>query len=216
MQRLLFPDSPALALSNPISAELSEMRVSLWPGLLQGCRENLHRQQSRVRLFEVGKRFELGGAILQEIETLAGVATGARLQEQWGSARAAVDFFDVKADLESLLGLARDAASVRFEAADMSCLRPGRSARIIVDGMAVGWLGELHPQAQRALSLTTATLLFELDINSAFASNILQVKAISRFPSVRRDIAVIIDESVPLAVLLENVNVSAVGLLSEL
>lgn len=216
VQRLLFPDSPALALSNPISAELSEMRVSLWPGLLQGCRENLHRQQSRVRLFEVGKRFELGGAILQEIETLAGVATGARLQEQWGSARAAVDFFDVKADLESLLGLARDAASVRFEAADMSCLRPGRSARIIVDGMAVGWLGELHPQAQRALSLTTATLLFELDINSAFASNILQVKAISRFPSVRRDIAVIIDESVPLAVLLENVNVSAVGLLSEL
>ncbi len=216
VQQALFPDAPALTLSNPISTELSEMRVSLWPGLLQACRENLRRQQTRVRLFEIGKKFELRGSALHEIETLAGVVTGARLQEQWGAARAAVDFYDVKADLESLLGLARDAKALRFEAAELRCLHPGRSARIFVDGAPVGWLGELHPQMQRSLNYATAPLLFELEIESAFASKLLQFKAISKFPSVRRDLAVVVDESLPLAVLLENVNVSAAGLLSEL
>jgi phenylalanyl-tRNA synthetase beta chain len=216
VQRPLFPDAAALALTNPISADLSEMRVSLWPGLLLACRENLRRQQSRVRLFEIGKKFELRAAALQEIETLAGVVTGARQQEQWGNPKTAVDFFDVKADLESLLGLAHEAAAVRFEAAELACLRPGRSARILVDGVAVGWLGELHPQAQRALNLSVAPLLFEIEIELGFISKILKYKSISKFPSVRRDIAVVVDESVPLAVLLENVNVGAAGLLSEL
>ncbi|HMD72464.1 MAG TPA: phenylalanine--tRNA ligase subunit beta [Steroidobacteraceae bacterium] len=216
VQQALFPDTAALRLANPISAELSEMRVSLWPGLLQACRENLRRQQTRVRLFEIGRKYELRGSELHEIETLAGVVTGARLQEQWGTARAAVDFYDVKADLESLLGLARDAKALRFEAAGLSCLHPGRSARIFVDGAAVGWLGELHPQAQRSLNFSTAPLLFELEIESAFACKLLQFKVISKFPSVRRDLAVVVDESLPLAVLLENVNVSAAGLLSEL
>jgi len=142
--------------------------------------------------------------------------TGTRVPEQWGSAREAVDFFDVKADLESLLGLARDTDALRFTAAQTPCLRPGRSARIFVDGVAVGWLGELHPQSVKALNLSTPPLLFELEIESAFASKILKYNGISKFPSVRRDIAVVVDEGVPLAVLLENVNVSAAGLLSEL
>jgi phenylalanyl-tRNA synthetase beta chain len=216
LQRQLFPATPALALTNPISADLGEMRVSLWPGLLHACRENLRRQQTRVRLFELGKKFELRDAELHEVETLAGVVTGTRVPEQWGSAREAVDFFDVKADLESLLGLARDTDALRFTAAQTPCLRPGRSARIFVDGVAVGWLGELHPQSVKALNLSTPPLLFELEIESAFASKILKYNGISKFPSVRRDIAVVVDESVPLAVLLENVNVSAAGLLSEL
>ncbi len=216
LQRQLFPGTPALALANPISAELSEMRVSLWPGLLEACRQNLRRQQARVRLFEIGKQFALHDGTLSEVEVVAGVATGARWPEQWGSAAAAVDYYDVKADLENVLAIAGDFESLRFEAATLPCLRPGRAAQIHRGRFAIGWLGELHPQLVRALGLPVAPLLFMLELESAFACNILQFKKISKYPSVRRDLAIVIDESVPLAVLQEHVNVSAAGLLSEL
>jgi phenylalanyl-tRNA synthetase beta chain len=217
LQQQLFPDTPSLKLTNPISADLSEMRVSLWIGLVQACRENLRRQQSRVRLFELGKKFRVqSGGELEEIETLAGIATGARWPEQWGSAREALDFYDVKGDLVDTLALTGDAASVRFEAATLGCLRPGRSARIYRGSTAVGWLGELHPQVARAVNLSSQAFLFELEIDLAFRAKSLQFNKISKFPSVRRDLAIVIDESVPLAVLQENVTVSASGLLSEL
>jgi phenylalanyl-tRNA synthetase beta chain len=216
VQHLLFPDTPSLSLVNPISADLSEMRVSLWSGLIVACRENLRRQQSRVRLFEIGNKFELSGAGLREIETLCGVAAGARWPEQWGSAREALDFYDVKADVQTLLALTGEASSVRFEADSLSCLRPGRAAKIFRGTTPIGWLGELHPQLVKALNLTNTLFLFELEIESGFTSKQLQYKKISRFPSVRRDLAVVIDESVPLAVLRENVSVSASDLLSEL
>ena len=220
LQRKLFPDTPRLTLANPISAELADMRVSLWMGLVQACRENLRRQQTRVRLFEMGKKFQLQGSEqnseLREIETLAGIATGARWPEQWGSAREALDFYDVKADLQSVLALTADAAAVRFEAQDLGCLRPGRSARIYRGAAAVGWLGELHPQAAKALNFSTTAFLFELEVDLAFMAKSLQFKKISKFPSVRRDLAIVLDENVPLAVLQENVSVSASGLLHEL
>jgi phenylalanyl-tRNA synthetase beta chain len=216
VQRALFPETHALALSNPISADLSEMRVSLWSGLIPACRESLRRQQSRVRLFEIGKKFEVSGAGLREIETIAGVACGARYPEQWGSAREAVDFYDVKADVERLLALGADARAVHFEPDSLACLRPGRCARILRSAVPIGWLGELHPRLVKALSLSNTLFLFELEIEPAFIAKQLQFKKISRFPSVRRDLAVVVDESVPLAVLQENVTVSASGLLSEL
>src|SRR5258708_39952441 len=101
--------APSLKLTSPISADLSEMRVSLWPALVHPCRENLRRQQSRVRLFEIGSRFALsgdsGGHELQEIESLAGIATGSRWPQQWGSAAEPVDFYDVKSDVTELLTL---------------------------------------------------------------------------------------------------------------
>jgi phenylalanyl-tRNA synthetase beta chain len=216
VQRELFPETHALALSNPISGDLSEMRVSLWSGLIPACRENLRRQQSRVRLFEIGKKFELSGQGLREIETIAGVACGARSPEQWGSAREAVDFYDVKADVERLLALGADERAVHFEPDSLACLRPGRSARILRDAVPIGWLGELHPRLVKALSLSNTLFMFELEIEPAFISKRLQFNNISRFPSVRRDLAVVVDESVPLALLQENVTVSASGLLSEL
>jgi len=216
VQRLLFPDAPSLSLVNPISAELSAMRVSLWSGLIIACRENLRRQQSRVRLFEIGNKFDLSGSSLREVETLCGVATGARWPEQWGSVRETLDFYDVKADVQNVLALTGDASSVRFEADSLACLRPGRTARIIRGTTPIGWLGELHPQLLRSLNLTNALFLFELEIESAFYAKHLQFHNISRFPSVRRDLAAVVDESVTLAVLLENVSVSASGLLSEL
>jgi phenylalanyl-tRNA synthetase beta chain len=216
VQRLLFPETPALALSNPISAELGDMRVSLWSSLIPACRDNMRRQQSRVRLFEIGNKFDVSGGALREIETLAGIATGARWPEQWGSLREALDFYDVKGDVESVLALAGDLRELRFEAATLSCLRPGRAARIRRNDVAVGWIGELHPRLMKDLGLNNTLFLFELETELAFTSKALQFKRISKYPSVRRDLAVVIDEKVPLAVLRENVTVSASGLLSDL
>ena len=216
VQRPLFPETPALALSNPISAELGEMRVSLWSSLIPACRDNMRRQQSRVRLFEIGNKFDVAGGALREIETLAGVATGARWPEQWGSPREALDFYDVKGDVESVLALAGDVSELRFEADTLSCLRPGRTARIRRNEVAVGWIGELHPRLTKDLGLNNTLLLFELEIELAFNAKALQFNKISKYPSVRRDLAVVIDEKVPLAVLRENVTVSASGLLIDL
>ncbi len=215
VQRLLFPETLALALSNPISAELGEMRVSLWSSLIPACRDNMRRQQSRVRLFEIGNKFDVSGGALREIETLAGVATGARWPEQWGSTREALDFYDVKGDVENVLALAGD-GELRFEADTLSCLRPGRTARIWRNDVAVGWIGELHPRVLKELGLNNTLILFELEIELAFAAKSLQFNKISKYPSVRRDLAVVVDEKVPLAVLRENVTVSASGLLSDL
>jgi phenylalanyl-tRNA synthetase beta chain len=220
LQQQLFPDTPSLKLANPISADLSEMRVSLWPGLINACRENLRRQQTRVRLFESGNKFNFvkdsPDQELQEVETLAGIATGTRWPQQWGSASEPVDFFDVKADVLDVLMLTGDVSHVRFETDSLSILRPGRAARIYRGHNAIGWIGEIHPQVVKALNLPTTAFLFELEVKSAFYANPLQYNKISKFPSVRRDLAIVVDESVPLAVLRENVTVSASGLLSEL
>jgi phenylalanyl-tRNA synthetase beta chain len=220
LQQQIFPDTASLIIANPIAADLSEMRVSLWPGLIHACRENLRRQQHRVRLFEVGSKFIVQktnqGDQLQEIESVAAIATGARWPEQWGASREAIDFFDVKADIFNLLKLTGSAEDFRFEPDSLAVLRPGRAARIYRAKEAVGWLGEMHPQVVKALNLPSTVYLFELDISSAFAAKQLEFKKISKYPSVRRDLAIVVDESLPLAVLQENVTVSASGLLSEL
>jgi phenylalanyl-tRNA synthetase beta chain len=220
LQQQLFPEATSLKLANPISADLGEMRVSLWPGLINACRENVRRQQTRVRLFEIGNKFQILGSSqhqeLQEVETLAGIVTGTRWPQQWGSQNESVDFYDVKSDVLGLLALTGDAESVRFDAQPLSVLRPGRCARILRDANPIGWIGEIHPQVMKALNLPATAFLFELEIKEAFHAKPLQYRKISKFPSVRRDLAIVIDESVPLAVLQENVTVSASGLLSEL
>jgi phenylalanyl-tRNA synthetase beta chain len=220
LQQQLFPHMPGLALANPISADLSEMRVSLWTGLIQICRESLRRQQTRIRLFEIGNKFNVQGAgqnnALQEIETLAAIATGARWPEQWGSAREPLDFYDVKSDVLDVLALTGDISDIRFKSDSLDILRPGRAARIYRGSVPIGWLGEIHPQICKALNMPMTAILFELEITPAFSCKPLQYKKISKFPSVRRDLAIVVDESVPLAVLQENVTVSASGLLSEL
>jgi phenylalanyl-tRNA synthetase beta chain len=216
LQRQLFPEAETLALANAISAELSEMRVSLWTGLVQAAQENLRRQQSRVRLFEIGTKFDVKNSALREVKTLAGIATGARWPEQWSSVREPLDFYDVKADLANLFALTGSIAEFRFEAGSLGCLRPGRTARIFRGSTPVGWLGEVHPQLVKSLNIGVNTVIFELEIESSFRAKQANFIKISKFPSVRRDIAIVVDESVPLAVLQENVTVSASGLLSEL
>jgi phenylalanyl-tRNA synthetase beta chain len=218
LQQQLFPDRPALALENPIASDLSVMRVSLWPGLLRATQENQRRQQERVRLFEHGTRFEMQSGVTHEIDTLAGIACGARLPEQWGvpkDMRAAADFFDVKSDLEALFAATGEAQSFVFEAAVLPALHPGRTARVLRRGKTVGWLGELHPALARSLDFTYAPVLFEVDF-AALAVQRAAYHEISRFPQVRRDLAVVVDESVTLSTLAERVTLVTSSLLRSL
>jgi phenylalanyl-tRNA synthetase beta chain len=221
-QKRLFPDREGLALANAISADLSVMRVSLWPGLLRVMLENQRRQQDRIRLFERGRRFDSSSGGVREVDSLAGVAYGARLPEQWGipkESRAPADFFDVKADVEALLIGTGAFDDFTFEAGALSCLHPGRAARIRREGQDqgkdVGWIGELHPTLVRELDFTYTPVLFELDID---ALGVVRptFQDISRFPSVRRDLAVVLDEHVPLSALRERVVLAASSLLRQI
>jgi phenylalanyl-tRNA synthetase beta chain len=217
MQARLFPDRRGLALSNPIASDLAVMRLSLWPGLLRAALENQRRQQDRIRLFEHGTKFVLTESATREIDSLGGVVMGPRLPEQWGipaETRVPSDFFDVKGDIEALLVATGARDSFVFEAAALPCLHPGRAARVLRDGLEIGWLGELHPSLVKTLDFTYAPVLFELEVG---ALRILkpQFREISRFPQVRRDIAVVVDESLPLSALAERVRLTASSLLQQ-
>jgi phenylalanyl-tRNA synthetase beta chain len=216
LQRRLFPEEPALALANPIAADLSEMRVSLWPGLLAALAMNVRRQQGRVRLFESGSKFVTRDGVLAEVRCLAGLAWGTTEPEQWGSAKALVDFYDLKADVEALLELTGVAARFHFEAASLPCLHPGRTARILREGKTCGWLGELHPEQARLLDLDPAPLLFELETDMSNLSQLPVGKEVSVFPSLRRDLALVVDEAVTFSELRESATVAAASLLREL
>jgi phenylalanyl-tRNA synthetase beta chain len=215
-QRLLFPDGEALALANPISAELGEMRVSLWPGLIEALRCNLRRQHERVRLFEVGTRFEMRAGRLAESQGIAGLIAGPTLPEQWGAEKRSADFFDLKADVEALFALTGRAAAISYIAAPHQCLHPGRSA-VVMDGKtSLGWLGQLHPETAHKLEIRDPPWLFELEIDPSFRAEVPVFADISRFPAIRRDLAIVIDEATTLDELKKAVNLAAKGLLREL
>ncbi|MBF8293230.1 MAG: phenylalanine tRNA synthetase, beta-subunit, partial [Steroidobacteraceae bacterium] len=215
-QRLLFPGRETLALANPISAELGEMRVSLWPGLIEVLRGNLRRQQERVRLFEVGTRFEMKGGKLAESQVIAGLITGPALPEQWGADKRGADFYDLKSDVEALFGLTGRAGAISYIAAPHECLHPGRSAAVMAGDTPLGWLGQLHPETSRKLEIRDPPWLFELAIDPSFRSEVPVFSDISRFPAIRRDLAVVIDEATTLDELKKAVNLAAKGLLREL
>lgn len=210
-QSALCPE-PAVALSNPISAELAVMRVSLWPSLLQILGSNQRRQQPRVRLFEIGRRYSTSG----ETEVIAGVATGSVLPEQWGAEARKVDFFDVKADVEALIALTGASDEFRFVAESHPALHPGQSARIYRDDRAVGWLGAVHPEHSRRLDLTYPVFVFELETLAGLAAVVPQFEEISRYPAIRRDIASIVDEGLPVEAVRAVVEKSAGALLKRL
>ena len=214
LQRRLHPGVPALALANPISAELAEMRVSLWTGLVKSLADNVRFQQARARLFEHGAKFVMQDAELKEIECISGIAWGTALGEQWGTRSPSVDFYDVKSDVEALL--AASGGTFRFEAASQPCLHPGRSARIYRGTEPCGWIGELHPELARDLSLVPAPVLFELEVGVAAAAALPRAQALSRFPAVRRDLAVVVAETLTFNQLRESVTVASSSLLREL
>jgi phenylalanyl-tRNA synthetase beta chain len=195
-QAQLDPGQPPLPLANPITSDMAVMRTSLWPGLMQALEHNLNRQQPRVRLFELGLRFrQLDGELLQQA-VIAGVAAGSVFPEQWGAKTTDGDFHDLKSDVEALLALAGDPAELRYTPAGHGALHPGQSARIERSGALVGYLGALHPAVSRERKLALPVYLFELDLDSVQAGHRAEFKALSKFPTVRRDVSLVVDESV--------------------
>ncbi len=196
LQELLDPEQEPLSLANPISSDLSVMRSSLWPGLVAALIHNRNRQHERLRLFETGLRFRGALDTLEQTPMLGAVITGDAAPEQWGEQRRQADFFDIKGDLEALLVLGGSPQRFRFRADRHPALHPGQSACIVRDGRDVGWIGAMHPAVQQALDLDQRVFLFELELAAVQAADIPAFRPLSRFPSIRRDLALVVDESV--------------------
>lgn len=197
-----------IRLLNPIASQLSVMRTTLFGSLISVLRHNLNRRADRVRVFEAGRVFLTDTAAKAGELTVEGyvqpkrvgaLAYGPALDEQWGTATRAVDFFDVKGDLEALLA----PATARFVKAEHPALHPGRSARIEVDGRAVGWIGELHPRLMQKYELPHAPVMFEVDTDALIARALPAPTDVSKFPPVRRDIAVVVDQAVEVQALFD-------------
>ena len=203
LQQLLDPEAAPLALANPISAEMAVMRTTLWSGLVQALLNNVNRQQERVHLFETGLRFVPEAAGLRQERTVAGLVYGAVAPEQWGEALRKADFFDAKGDVEELLALAGAADNTRIVAAGHPALHPGQSARVEQGGEIVGWLGALHPSVAEKLGLPTGVYLFELSLSVLEQGCIPRFRELSKFPVIRRDIAVVVDQSLPVERIME-------------
>ncbi|UUY07058.1 phenylalanine--tRNA ligase subunit beta [Pseudomonas sp. J452] len=194
---LFNPGVEPLQLANPISADMAAMRSSLWPGLVKALQHNLNRQQSRVRLFESGLRFvgQLEG--LKQEAMLAGVLTGSRLPEGWAHGRDDVDFYDLKADVEALLGSAGSSLEFSFAPGEHAALHPGQTARIERDGRLVGFIGALHPELAKTLGIDQPVYLFELVLAEVAQGRMPKFSELSRFPEVRRDLALLADRELP-------------------
>ena len=193
---LFHPGVQPLTLANPISADLAAMRASLWPGLVKALQHNLNRQQNRVRLFESGLRFVGQLDELKQEAMLAGVLCGSRLPEAWANGREAVDFYDLKADVEALLNYGGAGPSFSFVAGEHPALHPGQTARIERDGQLVGFMGALHPELVKTLGLDQPVFLFELVLAEVAAGRLPQFRELSRFPEVRRDLALLVGREV--------------------
>lgn len=200
-QAILHPDSNALILPHPISIEMSAMRVSLMPGLLACAAYNQNRQQSRIRLFEHGLKFisdEHAENGVSQIPVIGGVISGLAYGEHWVEEKRNVDFFDIKGDVESLLNITNDTSRFEIKAEQSDGLHPGQSAAIYVAGKKVGFFGALHPQAQISLDINNATFVFEIEMSALEKRNLPQAVGVSKFPSNRRDIAILVQDSVKL------------------
>ncbi len=205
LQSRLFPDTVSIALLNAISVDMERMRVSLWPGLLGALRYNLNRRQARVRLFETGKVFSADGAVRQSL-ALSGLSYGATEPEQWSQESAAGDFYDIKSDVESVISACCGQAAPEYMPAVVPALHHGKAARIIVGDQPIGLIGALHPAIQDVLEIETEVCLFELCLDKMPETNQVKYKPVSKFPVVKRDLSILVDEDIPIVNLLNNVS----------
>jgi phenylalanyl-tRNA synthetase beta chain len=212
--RMAGEESP-LVLSNPISSEMSVMRSSLWPGMLLAASANASRQQDRIRLFEVGKSFHGQLNQHEEVVRIAGLCMGSVFPEQWGTKSQPIDFFDIKSDAMALLALTGDNDDIELIPVEHPALQPGQAAALIREERQIGLLGKLHPKHQKFFELRRDVFLFELDANAALASQAPRAEAVSKFPSIRRDIAVIVKDEIPAADLISAVASTAPELISD-
>ena len=190
------PQIEPLALANPISSDMAVMRPSLWPGLSKAVQYNQNRQQGRVRLFESGQRFIPAADGLQQEVMLSGIVTGSRQPEGWANGAEKIDFFDVKADVEAILAQSAAGVTFRFEPVEHPALHPGQSARILNGDEQVGLMGALHPQLVADLDLNGPVFVFELALAKICQGQLPRFEELSRYPEVRRDIALVVDRTV--------------------
>jgi phenylalanyl-tRNA synthetase beta chain len=209
IQQLIDPQITPVSLANPISADMSVMRTSLWAGLLTTALHNLNRQQSRVRIFEAGQCFvpadnKAANAVLglEQNMALAGLICGSRTPTGWTGTKEKVDFYDIKGDLEALLDYTGLGGEFEFVAQQHAALHPGQSAALIRGGETVGWLGQLHPKIQAELGIATAVYLFQVNVLKVVSSKLPKFEEVSKFPEVRRDLAFFVDSSVQAAELI--------------
>jgi phenylalanyl-tRNA synthetase beta chain len=219
LQALISPEESPLTLANPIASDMAQMRLTLWPGLIKAVLYNQNRQQGRVRLFEIGRRFLAApdeGADEQPV--IAGIAMGSAFSEQWGVKARPVDFFDVKGDVEALLALGGQRQFV-FRPARHPALHPGQTAEIFQIGAAadpIGCIGVLHPDIQAKSGLDKSVIVFELRLSALLAAIIPEFQEISRYPAIRRDLAMVLGEAIPAQAVLDHVRRTAGGLLVNL
>ena len=202
-----------LVLSNPISSEMDVMRSSIWPGLLAAASSNVARQQERVRIFEIGKTFHGTLKAPEEVMRVAGLAYGAAAPEQWASPTQTIDFFDIKSDVVALLSMVGPESKFDFVAVDHPALQPGQAANILRDNDVVGVIGKSHPEVAKIFDLDKGVLVFELNTERAFATTVPVAKNVSKFPMIRRDIAVVVGDQVSAADLVAAVESAAPDLI---
>jgi phenylalanyl-tRNA synthetase beta chain len=190
-ERDLLVNSAPIRLKNPIASNLSVMRTSLWGGLLDTLGYNLNRKQDRAFLFEIGAVFHQSAGAYQETAHISGLAYGSAKPEQWAATNTDIDFFDIKANVDALIG-----KKCSYEKAEHSALHPGQSARILFEGKAIGWLGKLHPKWQQHYDLPKSTYLFELDADAVLNRELPVYNEVSKLLPVRRDLAVVLDENI--------------------
>ena len=202
VQHILHPNEPAITLPNPISSEMSVMRLSLWSGLLDAVLYNQNRQQSRLRLFETGLRFipdekcEFG--VRQEF-MISGIITGNLYEDHWQLPKKSVDFYDLKGDLEAIFSLLGCDEQVQFNRSELSALHPGQSAVINLNDEVIGYFGVLHPEIEKKLSLNSKTLVFEINLAKINFKKVPVAQDLSKYPSNKRDIAIIVSNTIPAA-----------------
>jgi phenylalanyl-tRNA synthetase beta chain len=212
LQTQLNPELKAINLANPIASDMAAMRTSLWSSLLPAVQYNQKRQQSRVRLFETGRRFiqSQTEGLLQEL-MIAGVVTGTRFAEQWGAVSQAVDFYDVKSDIEALL----NADDIDFRADTHPALHPGKTAAIYRGDEYIGIIGAAHPSLIKQLDLITPVFLFELKLAPLLQNKPHKFQELSKYPNIRRDIAVIVPQDVTAIQLMDCIKETAPEILIE-
>lgn len=209
------PTITPITLKNPLSPELAVMRTSLWPGLLQNVVDNRRRQISRVRTFEVGACYQSHKKAVNERIFLSGVVSGQLYPEQWGVAGQAVDLFDVKSDVEAMISMLGLSGRIEFRRELHEALHPGKSARIYMDNKACGWLGDIHPRLAKKLGLESQTIIFEIDLYILNNEIEYNYNVVSKMPSMRRDIAIVVDTQILAGDITKKITESASKLLKK-
>ncbi len=196
LQQLLEPDRVAVRLSNPISNDMSVMRTNLWPGLVRTAQYNLNRQRSRIRIFETGQCFyEVSGEI-STYKAMAGLVCGQRAPLDWTANKGMSDFYDIKGDIESVITLTGMFEEFDFAPMSHGALHPGQAASILFQGSEVGCIGQLHPELQSRFNLVTPTFLFHIDLQYILGCRLPAHKDYSKYPEIRRDLALIVKSEI--------------------